>query len=50
MGMCCEKKTMIWVKKCMEYVVVPGPEVDQRKLEEQLWKKTVRMPWIIVDV
>jgi len=33
-----------------------GQEVDQRKLGERLWKKTVehvdwiqRMPWIIVD-
>ena len=31
-----------WVKKCMEYEVeVPGQEVDQRKLGERLWKKTV---------
>jgi len=35
---------------------VPGQEVDQRKLEERLWKKTVRhinwtrrMPWIVKD-
>ena len=35
---------------------VPGQEVDQRKLGERLWKKTVkhvdwigRMPWIVVD-
>jgi len=35
---------------------VPGQEVDQRKLEERLWKKTVRhmnstgrMPWIVID-
>jgi len=35
---------------------VPGQEVDQRKLGETLWKKTVRhvdwtgrMPWIILD-
>ena len=34
----------------------PGQEVDQRKLGERLWKKTVehvdwirRMPWIVVD-
>jgi len=35
---------------------VPGQEVDQRKLGERLWKKTVghmdctgRMPWIVLD-
>jgi len=35
---------------------VAGQEVDQRKLGERLWKKTVehvdwirRMPWIVVD-
>ena len=41
----------------MEYEVeVPGQEVDQIKLGERLWKKTVehmdgiqRMPWIVVD-
>ena len=32
-----------WVKKCMEYEVeVPDQEADQRKLEERLWKNTVR--------
>jgi len=32
-----------WVKKCIEYEVeVPGQEVDQRKLGERLWKKTVK--------
>jgi len=34
-----------WVKKCMEYKVegtsLRGQEVDQRKLGERLWKKTV---------
>jgi len=31
-----------WVKKCMEMKWgVPGQEVDQRKLGERLWKKTV---------
>jgi len=35
---------------------VPSQEVDQRKLGERLWKKTVRhvngtgkMPWIVID-
>jgi len=35
---------------------VPDQEVDERKLGERLWKKTVRrmhrtgwMPWIVVD-
>jgi len=42
MGMCCEKKTMIgsrnvWSMKWR----VPGQEVDQRKLGDRLWKKTV---------
>ena len=33
-----------WVKKCMEYELeVPGQEVDQRKLGERLWKKTVEL-------
>jgi len=32
-----------WVKKYMEHEVeVPGQEVDQRKVGERLWKKTVR--------
>jgi len=33
-----------WVMKCMEYEVcrVPDQEVDQRKLGEKLWKKTVK--------
>ena len=36
--------------------MVPGEEIDQRKLGERLWKKTVRhinltekMPWIVID-
>jgi len=38
--------------------MVPGQEVDQRKLGDRLWKKTVRhvhvdgtgrMPWIVLD-
>jgi len=29
-----------WVKKCMKWRA-PGQEVDQRKLGERLWKKTV---------
>jgi len=41
----------------MEYEMqVPGQAVDQRKLGERLWKKTVRhlnwsgkMPWIVID-
>jgi len=43
-------------EEIMEYeVMVPGQEVDQRKLGERLWKKTVRhinwterMPWIVI--
>jgi len=32
-----------WVKKCMGMKWrVPGQEVDQRKLGERLWKKTVK--------
>jgi len=32
-----------WVKKCTKYEVrVPDQEVDQTKLGERLWKKTVR--------
>jgi len=32
-----------WIKKCMEYEVEGArPEVDQRKLGDRLWKKTVR--------
>jgi len=32
-----------WVKKCTENEVrVPDQEVDQRKLGQRLWKKTVR--------
>jgi len=37
-----QKEDNDWVKKCMLYEVeVPGQEVDQRKLGERLWKKTV---------
>jgi len=37
------KEDNYWVKKYMKYEVeVPGQEVDQRKLGERLWKKTVR--------
>ena len=46
------KENNDWVEKCMEYEV----EIDQRKLGERLWKKTVRhrnltetMTWIIKD-
>jgi len=43
MGMYCKKKTMmgeknVWSMKWR----VPGQEVDQRKLGQILWKKTVR--------
>jgi len=32
-----------WVKKCIEYEVDrPGQEVDQRKLAQRLWRRTVR--------
>ena len=56
MGMCCEKKIMIgWRNVWSMKWRVPGQEVDQRKLGERLWKKTVkyvdwigRMPWIVV--
>ena len=34
------KEDSDWVKKCKEY---EGQEVDQRKLGEKLWKKTVRL-------
>jgi len=31
------------MKKCMEYEVgMPGQEVDQRKLGQRLWEKTVK--------
>jgi len=57
MGMCCEKNTMIgWRNVWSMKWRVPGQEVDQRKLGERLWKKTVehvdwvwRMPWFVVD-
>ena len=43
MGMCCEKKTMIgWTNVRSMMWRVPGQEVDQRKLGERLWEKTVR--------
>jgi len=35
-----QKEDNDWVKKCK--LRVPGQEVDQRKLGERLWKKTVR--------
>jgi len=41
MGMSCKKEDNDWVKKCMKWRV-QGQEVDQRKLGERLWKKTVR--------
>jgi len=42
-GMCCKKKTMIgWRNVWSMKWRVPGQEVDQRKLGEKLWKKTVR--------
>ena len=31
-----------WVKKCKEYEVEVDQEVDQRRLEQSLCKKTVR--------
>ena len=57
MGMCCEKKTMIaWRNVRSMKWRVEGQEVDQRKLGERLWKKTVRhinwterMPWIVIN-
>ena len=57
MGMCCEKKTMIgWRNVWSMKWRAPGQEVDQTKLGERLWKKTVehvdwirRMPWFVVD-
>jgi len=57
MGMCCKKKTMIgWRNVWTIKWRVPGHEVDQRKLGERLWRKTVRhinwterMPWIVID-
>jgi len=40
---CVVKRYNDWVKKCMEYEVEGArPRVDQRKLGERLWKKTVR--------
>jgi len=56
MGMCGEKKTMIgWRNVWSMKWRLSGEEVDQRKLGERLWKKTVRhvdwtgrMPWIVV--
>ena len=57
MGMCYKMKIMIgWRNVWSMKWPVPGQEVDQRKLGEKLWKKTVehvdwiqRMPWIVVD-
>ena len=41
--LCAAKRRQDWVKKCIEYgVEVPDQEVDQRKLDERLCKKTVR--------
>jgi len=43
MGMSSEKKTMIWWRNVWRMKWrVSGQEVDQRKLGERLWKKTVR--------
>jgi len=57
MGMCCEKKSMIgWRNVWSIKWRVLGQEVDQRKLAERLWKKTVehvdwirRMPCVVVN-
>jgi len=57
MGMCCKKKTMIgWRNVWSMKWRVPDQRVDHRKLEDRLWKNTVRhinwterMPWIIID-
>jgi len=57
MGMYCKMKTMIgWRNVWNMKWRVPNQEVNQRKLGERLWKKTVRhinwtgrMPWIIID-
>ena len=58
-GFCfsCEKKTMIrWRNVWSVKWRVPGQEIDQRKLGERSWKKTVehvdwirRIPWIVVE-
>ena len=41
MGMCCKKKTMIGRRNVFSVKwMMPGQEVDQRKLGERLWKKT----------
>jgi len=38
-----QKEYNDWLKECMEYEVeVPSQEVNQRKLGQRLWKKTVR--------
>ena len=50
------KEDRDWVRKCMEYEVGGGQEVEQRGLGQRLCKKTVRhvswtgrMLWIAVD-
>jgi len=39
MGMCCEKKTMIWVQKCMEYEVEGS---RPRGRQKSTWKEVVQ--------
>ena len=39
MGMCCEKKTSDWVKKCMEYEVEGSRQTGRPK---RTWKEAVQ--------